>query len=153
MTEPTNLWWPMKMVHQIFIKGSAITTHFYYLVYIHQSSSIKCNLLLRPKNYWKIPSISALTRLEHTGNILFGQTQRDCLSEHLTSLPLQSLIFHIQCWENSHFFFLWMLLLVHHSSYSIPKVTDKVYITRLSLTFCFLSFVFPAVRNNYRITE
>lgn len=110
MTEPTNLWWPMKMVHQIFIKGSAITTHFYYLVYIHQSSSIKCKnpwgyLLLRPKNYWKIPSISALTRPEHTGNILFGQTQRDCLSEHLTSLPLQSLIFHIQCWENSLFFF------------------------------------------------
>lgn len=142
MTEPTNLWWPMKMVHQIFIKGSAITTHFYYLVYIHQSSSIKCNLLLRPKNYWKIPSISALTRLEHTGNILFGQTQCDCLSEHLTSLPLQSLIFHIQCWENSLFFFFFecccLFTTVHTAS---PKLQTKfISPGSLSLFVFFLLF-------------
>ena len=57
-----KLCWTVQLVHQIFTRLSAISTCFYYLVFIHRSSSIKCKspwgyLLLGTKNYWKIPSI------------------------------------------------------------------------------------------------
>lgn len=77
-----KLCWTVQLVHQIFTRGSAVSTSSYYLVFIHQCSSIKCKspwgyLLLGTTNYWKNPSESTLTRLEQVENTLSGQTQHD----------------------------------------------------------------------------
>ena len=105
-----KLCWTVQLVHQIFTRGSAISAYFYHLVFIHQSSSMKCKspwgyLLLGTKNYWKIPSISTLTRLEQIETMLSGQTQYDCLSEHLMSLAAKSPLSHLMLRKSPDSFF------------------------------------------------
>lgn len=140
-----KLCWTAQLVHQIFTRGSAISANFYYLVFIHRSSCIKCKspwgyLLLGTKNYWKIPSISTLTRLEQIENMLSGQTQYDCLSEYLTSLAAKSPLSHLMPRKSPDSFFFFSFeccyFSVHHNSYSIPKVTVPVCITRFGRFYC-----------------
>lgn len=103
-------WMMVQLVHQIFTRGSAISAYFYYLVFIHQSSSIKCEspsgyLLLGTKSYWKIPSISPITMLEQIENMLSGQTQYDCLSENLMSLAAKPPLSHLMLRKSPDSFF------------------------------------------------
>lgn len=145
-----KLCWTVQLVHQIFTRGSAASTCFYYPVFIHQCSSIKCKspwgyLLLGTKNYWKNPSESTLTRLEQVENMLSGQTQHDSLSEHLMSLAAKSPLSHLMLRKGPFFFSIkYCYFPVHRNSYSIPKVTRPVYIIGFAL-------VLTAADNSYRI--
>lgn len=112
-----KLCWTVQLVHQIFTRGSAISVYFYYLVFIHQSLNTKHKsprgyLLSGTKNYWKIPSISTLSRQEQTESTLSGQTQYDCLSEHLASLAAKAPLSDLYAEKiPRQLAFLWMLLL------------------------------------------